>query len=56
LGDGHVVFRVRIDCEGCGLDECVARKHECMSAVGHEVVSAACLEILTDRLAGWNNR
>ena len=30
LGQGHQVFRTTIDCEGCGLVECLERGNECI--------------------------
>jgi ADP-heptose:LPS heptosyltransferase len=41
-GPGHRILRTQIDCEGCGLVECLDRKNECLEriTVGH--VLAEC--------------
>ena len=47
-GDGHKVFRTSIDCEGCGLVECLERANECLKRIGTAEVLDACREILID--------
>lgn len=45
-GEGHIVLRKRIDCEGCGLSDCVERHMECILAISSDEVAAACNKIL----------
>jgi heptosyltransferase-3 len=40
------VFRSHIECEGCGLVECVARHNECMRRIRSEDVLEACAAML----------
>jgi asparagine synthase (glutamine-hydrolysing) len=46
-GDNHRVFRSQIDCEGCGLVECVERANECLKRISTDEVLEACREILS---------
>jgi len=46
-GEGHRVFRSSIDCEGCGLVECIERRSECLQHITTDAVLAACLENLS---------
>jgi ADP-heptose:LPS heptosyltransferase len=48
-GDGHQVLRASIDCEGCGLVECLDRKNECLNRITVPAVLAACESILAER-------
>jgi heptosyltransferase-3 len=41
-GRGHQVFRSQIDCEGCGLVECVERRNECLNRISANEVLAGC--------------
>ena len=41
-GPGHHVLRAHIDCEGCGLTECIEHKNECLRRITVEEVIAAC--------------
>jgi len=41
-GSGHRVLRAAIDCEGCGLVECVERKNECLALITAKQVIEAC--------------
>jgi ADP-heptose:LPS heptosyltransferase len=41
-GDGHRVLRSQIDCEGCGLVECLERHNECLARISVHAVAAAC--------------
>jgi heptosyltransferase-2/heptosyltransferase-3 len=50
-GEGHQVFRSQIDCEGCGLVECVVRQNECLTRISATEVLDACREILAKRPA-----
>jgi ADP-heptose:LPS heptosyltransferase len=45
-GNNHRILRTSIDCEGCGLSECIDRKSECILRIQPEEVVAACSEIL----------
>ena len=55
-GPGHRVLRTHIDCEGCGLVECVERKNECLKRVTVEQVLAACGPMLEEKLAASGRR
>jgi ADP-heptose:LPS heptosyltransferase len=44
------VFRTAIECEGCYLNECVARQNECLSRISVEQVLAGCEGLLENRL------
>ena len=50
-GEGHRVFRAPIDCEGCGLVECIERRSECLRRITVPEVVAACEALLLDKLA-----
>src|SRR5439155_161076 len=50
-GSGHRVFRTTIECEGCGLVECLERGNECIKSITTDDVLNACREIL----AGFQN-
>jgi ADP-heptose:LPS heptosyltransferase len=45
-GEGHRVFRSAIDCEGCGLVECIELGNECLKRITVEEVLSACREML----------
>jgi ADP-heptose:LPS heptosyltransferase len=45
-GDNHQIFRTPIECEGCGLVECLERGNECINRIGIEEVLEATREIL----------
>ena len=38
LGDGHLVVRNKVDCEGCGLQSCPFPDHPCMRGIGADAV------------------
>jgi ADP-heptose:LPS heptosyltransferase len=39
-GQGHRIFRSQIDCEGCGLTDCVELGNECLNRIStHEVLT-----------------
>jgi predicted nucleotidyltransferase len=42
----HRVFRTTIDCEGCGLVECLERGNECINRITTDEVLGACRKIL----------
>jgi heptosyltransferase III len=41
-GRSHRIFRSQIDCEGCGLTECVERRNECLNQISASEVLAGC--------------
>ncbi len=41
-GQGHRVYRSQIDCEGCGLTECIERRNECLRRIAVNDVLAGC--------------
>jgi asparagine synthase (glutamine-hydrolysing) len=47
FGEGHRVFRSDIECEGCGLVECIELGNECLKRISTTEVLDACREILT---------
>jgi heptosyltransferase III len=49
-GEGHRVFRSAIDCEGCGLVECIELGNECLKRISVEEVLSACREMLRDKV------
>jgi asparagine synthase (glutamine-hydrolysing) len=49
-GKGHHVFRSAIDCEGCGLVECIELGNECLKQISVEEVLCACREMLSDKV------
>jgi ADP-heptose:LPS heptosyltransferase len=48
-GEGHRVFRSQIECEGCGLVECIEKQMECIKRISANEVLDACREILAAR-------
>jgi len=50
LGGGHRVLRSDIECEGCGLVECVERKMECLQRITTEEVLEQCVDVLKETL------
>jgi ADP-heptose:LPS heptosyltransferase len=50
LGGGHRVLRSDIECEGCGLVECVEHKMECLQRITTEEVLAECVVVLNEKL------
>ena len=47
-GPGHRVFRVNIDCEGCGLVQCIERRKECLMRIMPDEVYDACAAMLAE--------
>lgn len=45
-GDGHIVHRVPVACEGCQLYECFEMKRVCLTAITIESVLESCLTVL----------
>ena len=45
-GDGHRVLRSQIECEGCGLVECIERANECLKRISADEVLQACRDLL----------
>lgn len=48
-GDGHIVLRTPIECEGCRLIECRERQSRCIRAIEVEPVVKACSRLLRER-------
>jgi ADP-heptose:LPS heptosyltransferase len=48
-GSGHKVFRTTIECEGCGLVECLEMANECLKRVSTDDVTDACRHFLAQR-------
>jgi asparagine synthase (glutamine-hydrolysing) len=48
-GIDHKVFRSQIECEGCGLVECIERQNECLKRISATDVLEACREMLATR-------
>jgi ADP-heptose:LPS heptosyltransferase len=44
-GDGHIVLRVGIECEGCMLETCVDRKNACLTAITPNHVWEVCRQV-----------
>jgi asparagine synthase (glutamine-hydrolysing) len=49
-GEGHKVFRSQIECEGCGLVECIERQNECLKRISASEVLEACRQMLAPRV------
>jgi len=49
-GDRHRVFRSEIECENCGLIECIERANECLKKIKVDEVFEACRELLGNAL------
>jgi ADP-heptose:LPS heptosyltransferase len=50
-GEGHRVFRTQIECEGCGLVECIEKQMECIKRISVAEVLDACREVLSQKVA-----
>jgi ADP-heptose:LPS heptosyltransferase len=48
-GEGHIVLRRQIDCEGCMLQTCIERATECLMSISVDEVYQACAERLESR-------
>jgi asparagine synthase (glutamine-hydrolysing) len=48
-GDNHQVLRADVECEGCGLIECVERRNECLLLISAEEAMRCCRKILVNR-------
>ena len=46
-GNGHIVFRTPIDCEGCMLERCVKRGMKCILSIDEDQVYAAAEHLLS---------
>lgn len=44
-GEGHKIFRERVECEGCFTPDCF-NNHKCLNLISPENVYRACVEIL----------
>ena len=51
-GNGHIVLRTPIECEGCMLETCVEKKMKCIMSISVEQVYEACKKILIDGIDG----
>lgn len=47
-GDGHVVFRTQIPCEGCMLQECIDREMACILSISVQQVLEASQSLLRE--------
>jgi ADP-heptose:LPS heptosyltransferase len=45
-GNGHVVIRRQVDCEGCQLQTCIDQKKKCLMDIGVAEVYESCSRIL----------
>jgi len=50
-GKRHRIFRSQIECEGCGLIECIERANECLKRISVDEVLDACREMLSQKVA-----
>jgi predicted nucleotidyltransferase len=48
------ILRSEIECEGCGLTECLERQNECLNRISADDVAAACRELLAAEGDGGN--
>ncbi|HEX5400491.1 MAG TPA: asparagine synthase (glutamine-hydrolyzing) [Verrucomicrobiae bacterium] len=55
-GQGHRVLRAQIDCEGCGLVECIERQNECLKAITVEQALAKCETVLEKKAKDGGHR
>ena len=46
-GEGHVVLRSQVPCEGCGLEECVEMKQLCLTQITVEEARRATRRVLS---------
>jgi ADP-heptose:LPS heptosyltransferase len=47
-GDGHVVLRTPIECEGCMLETCVEKRMKCIMSISVDQVYISCEKILRE--------
>jgi ADP-heptose:LPS heptosyltransferase len=45
-GNGHIVHRIPVECEGCMLTYCVEEQKRCLTAITVESVLTSCREVL----------
>jgi asparagine synthase (glutamine-hydrolysing) len=45
-GDGHVILRKDIECAGCMLEICSAKRNECLTRISVNEVASACMNAL----------
>jgi ADP-heptose:LPS heptosyltransferase len=48
------VLRKAVECEGCGLVECIEKKNECLKLIEVDEVLSACGELLEHAPAAHN--
>lgn len=46
-GEGHIVLRASVDCEGCMLETCTKNNNQCMTNISVEHVYGVCKEFLS---------
>jgi ADP-heptose:LPS heptosyltransferase len=51
-GPGNTAFRLRVDCEGCLLRECVREGMRCLLGISIDDVAAACRDVVARSLTG----
>lgn len=49
-GTGHMVFRTKLPCEGCMLEECKENKMKCILSITEKEVAGACESIMEQQL------
>lgn len=55
-GNGHIILRTPVECEGCMLERCVEQKMKCILSISTDQVYQACKTILqTSKVAGANS-
>jgi len=47
FGEGHIVFRKTMPCEGCMLEKCVENKKSCILAIDTDEVYEACAKMVS---------
>lgn len=51
MGEGNIVLRKQVSCEGCELVDCVIEKKRCLLSITEDEVVDACRRVLEIRLA-----
>ncbi|MCX7856936.1 MAG: glycosyltransferase family 9 protein [Deltaproteobacteria bacterium] len=49
-GEGHIVIRKVLPCEGCMLETCVKQKNKCLMDISSDEVYEACREMMNIRM------
>jgi heptosyltransferase-3 len=50
-GSESRVLRAEVECEGCGLEECVQRQNRCLELIDTQSVLRACRDVIKNRLS-----